>query len=86
MDAKLEDAGADGIALAFRILSSRVVSGRITRFNQPSNVQRQLVKESLRSDPAKSAKARPTMWFGQNRERGYEFQISEPYAFSGSLI
>src|SRR5437879_2915138 len=63
-----------------------VISGRITRFNQLSNVQRELDKESLRSDPAKAAQARPIMWFGQDRERGYEFQISERYAFSGSLI
>ena len=63
-----------------------VISGRITRFDQPGNVQRELDKESLRSDPEKPGKVRPTMWFGPNRERGYEFQISEPYAFSGSLI
>src|SRR5713226_8388818 len=61
-----------------------VISGRITRFDQLGNVQRELDKESLRSNPA--AKSRPTMWFGQNRERGYEFQISEPFWFSGSLI
>ena len=63
-----------------------VISGRITRFDQPGNVQRELDKESLKSDPAKAAKSGPTMWFGPKQERGYEFQISEPFWFSGSLI
>ncbi len=63
-----------------------VISGRITRFNQPNHAQRELDEESLRSALAKAAKSRPTMWFGQNRERGYEFQISEPDGFLGSLI